>query len=111
MYRFLLAFSESNHITSSLLDRVTKFVSIPKEAYDKLVAGGWPVVPYTYPPGKLTAPQTEAIPAFGSVLPIIGIAAIAYAFLGPYIPGALRGPRGWGQFKFGKVGQLKFGIT
>ena len=29
---------------------------------------------------------------FGSVLPIIGIAAIAYAFLGPYIPGALRGP-------------------
>jgi len=29
---------------------------------------------------------------YGPVLPIIGAAAIAYAFLGPFIPGPLRGP-------------------
>ena len=50
----------------SLKGEKLHFVGIPKEAYDKLVAGGWPVVPYTYPPGKLTAAQTEGIPAFGS---------------------------------------------
>jgi len=48
----------------SLKSKKLHFVGIPKEAYDKLEDAGWPVVPYTYPPGKLSPAQTEGIPAY-----------------------------------------------